>query len=71
MNWLLCRWLRRTFRDEESEDDWNTVLKSWAVGLLLILLLMGVGAWSEANESRRLEGWEPNQELLRKLRDSK
>ena len=68
MTWLLMRWLRRTLRDNESDGTWNTMLIVQGIAMLLFFLLMGVGVLAEAEEQVSPE-WQPNQELLRKLRE--
>ena len=68
MYWLLSRWFRRALEDEESRADWYTMLKVQGVGLVLFLLLLGVGLMAQAEEQVSPE-WQPNQELLRKLRE--
>ena len=64
MNWLLMRWLRRLDHDGQ---DWNTMLILQGIAMLLFFLLMGVGVLAEAEQVS--PEWQPNQELLRKLRE--
>ena len=67
MNWILMRWLRRTL--DRDGQDWNTMLIVQGIAMLLFFLLMGVGVLAEAEEQVQHVEWQPNQELLRKLRE--
>ena len=67
MTWILMRWLRRTL--DRDGQDWNTMLIVQGIAMLLFFLLMGSGVLLAEAEEQVSPEWQPNQELLLKLRD--